>query len=461
MPYPNPPYLPLDYPNVPYPSKVVIKNIGKIVTGDINNPIAKGDTIYIENGKIAKVGWESEVDLREAELVIDANGMTVIPGLIEPHCHVAPPDYSPITKTVDFLEGLLYAGITTVVSEGAHGPGYPKYYDDPVGSKAEAIFFAMLSKYIRPGGAQKFEAGAVVLVHGLKEEDFKEMAEAGVKYIAEIGGGGIWEAEEVNPMLGWAKKYGMIISVHTGPPSIPVSAHVAAENILNMNPKPDKLAHFNGGSTPLPWKELERLLNELPKDIKIEIVYHGNLRIAKKTFEVLKERKELNRVVLGTDQAIGLAMSWGSLWVLMSWIPHANDIPPETVVAMATGNTADLFGFNRGKIEVGREADIVITDKPPASEAEDFLDALAKGDICAPAMVMVDGKIVSIKGRDYQPTERSVLINGIPAEVFDINDYLFGIPYARFNPIYLAYFNPTYLKKRFNEHFKKYFGESL
>ena len=37
-------------------SKVLIKNIGTIISGDITNPILSGDAVSVEDGKIKKVG---------------------------------------------------------------------------------------------------------------------------------------------------------------------------------------------------------------------------------------------------------------------------------------------------------------------------------------------------------------------------------------------------------------------
>ena len=42
----------------------------------------------------------------------------------------------------------------------------------------------------------KVHGGALVLVHGLTEQDFKEMHDAGVWLIAEIGGGGLSDPAE-------------------------------------------------------------------------------------------------------------------------------------------------------------------------------------------------------------------------------------------------------------------------
>ena len=60
--------------------KTVIVNLGQIVSGDWRNPFAKGDTIVIEGDRIASVGTTAATDVDNADVVIDADGMTAIPG---------------------------------------------------------------------------------------------------------------------------------------------------------------------------------------------------------------------------------------------------------------------------------------------------------------------------------------------------------------------------------------------
>ena len=40
-------------------SSVLLKNIGTIVSGDILNPLLEGDAIFVQEGKIQKVGQEA------------------------------------------------------------------------------------------------------------------------------------------------------------------------------------------------------------------------------------------------------------------------------------------------------------------------------------------------------------------------------------------------------------------
>ncbi|MGB8038952.1 MAG: Enamidase, partial [Pseudolabrys sp.] len=75
--------------------KTVIKNIGAIVSGDLNKPMLTGDTILIADGRITDVGVERDLKIGERDAVIDAQQMTVMPGLIDPHIHLVVGDWNP------------------------------------------------------------------------------------------------------------------------------------------------------------------------------------------------------------------------------------------------------------------------------------------------------------------------------------------------------------------------------
>ena len=52
-------------------SSVLLKNIATIVSGDISAPILAGDAILVAEGKILKVGMESELNLAQVDMTID------------------------------------------------------------------------------------------------------------------------------------------------------------------------------------------------------------------------------------------------------------------------------------------------------------------------------------------------------------------------------------------------------
>ena len=154
--------------------KTLIRNIGTLVSGDIRRPILDADSIQIEGGRITAVGKGVE---DSAETVIDAKGSTVIPGLIDSHCHPVFGDFTPRQRTVGYLESYLHGGVTTAISASeVHVPGRPR---DVQGVKALAVAAQRCFASYRPGGMRVI-AGSVILEPGLKKEDFVELAGAGV-----------------------------------------------------------------------------------------------------------------------------------------------------------------------------------------------------------------------------------------------------------------------------------------
>jgi len=411
-----------NYFEKPNNGDIVIKNIKKIVSGDFYKGVIKdADTIVCRKGLITEIGMEKDLDFSDIELIVDANQQVACPGLIDSHLHNTLDDYAPQRGAVGcYADALLY-GTTTMISEGEQGPGYPRFYDDAIGVKATAIMSSRVFKKFRPGGALKMHGGALVLVHGLTENDFKEMSEAGVWIIAEIGGGGLAKPEEVIPMVKWARKYGFFVSCHLAPPSIPGSSWVTSEDILQI--KPDKIAHFNGGSTGVSYDHIDRLIKE--SDAGLELVVNGNMVNFNKILKQVKDRNELNRINFGSDAPTGQSALQAAINLAIVKASSLCDIPAEQAIAMGTGNTADLYHLNTGKIEVGREADIIVIDNPPSSVGKDALEAIEGGDPFGASLTIVDGEIAGFRGHDSRPTEHYCLINGKEARLETITEHLF------------------------------------
>src|SRR5215471_1740174 len=92
------------------PMKVALTNLGQIVSGNWREPFALGDTIIIERDRIVAVGTAPANAVESADVVIDAGGMTAIPGLIDSHVHVTFGDYTPRQRTVGYLESYVHGG---------------------------------------------------------------------------------------------------------------------------------------------------------------------------------------------------------------------------------------------------------------------------------------------------------------------------------------------------------------
>src|ERR1700726_2716979 len=165
--------------------KIAIVNLGQIVSGDWRDPFVAGDTILTDAGRIARAGTASAAEGETADVVIDAGGMTAIPGLIDSHIHVTFGDYTPRQRTVGFLESYVHGGVTTAISASeVHVPGRPR---DPEGVKALAVAARKCFDGYRPGG-MTVHAGSVILEPGLKDEDFAELKRHGV-WLAKAGFG--------------------------------------------------------------------------------------------------------------------------------------------------------------------------------------------------------------------------------------------------------------------------------
>jgi enamidase len=384
-------------------SDLVIRNIGTIVTGDIDQPLAAGEVIVVRDGKVAYIGDDPEASADGVENVIDANGATVIPGLCDNHVHPVVGDYTPRQRQVDFIDSCLHGGVTTMISAGEpHTPGRPT---DPTGVKALTILAHKSFAKLRPSGV-KVHAGAVMLEEGLTEADFEEMAAAGVRLVAEIGISGVKDPEVAATMTRWAQARGMKVMVHTGGASIPGSGVIGADFVVAV--QPDVAGHTNGGPTALPLADVERILDET--SARVELVHNGNVKAAIEVARLVASRDELARLVIGTDSPAGSGVQPLGILRVMSWIASLADIAPEDVVAMANGNVAALHGLDTGVISVGREADLLIVDSPQGSQANDALGALAIGDTLAVATAIIDGKARFEKSRNTPPPSRPVKI---------------------------------------------------
>ncbi|MGH7402900.1 MAG: amidohydrolase family protein [Candidatus Rokuibacteriota bacterium] len=375
---------------------MVIRNIGQIVSGDIARPLLDGDTIVAENGKIVAVGRGLDGD---ADTVIDARGSTVVPGLVDSHCHPVFGDFTPRQRAIDFIESGLHGGITTMISAGeVHLPGRPK---DIVGLKALAIVAARAYANQRPAGV-KMHAGAPILELGMVEDDFAEMAKAGVKLVGEIGLGSVKTGKDAAPMVKWAKKHGMTVTIHTGGPSIAGSNAIGGDVVLEADP--DVVGHINGGTTSMSEREIDALV---ATRMALEIVHCGNGKTALHALRRAREAKATDRVIIGLDAPSGTGVVPLGILRVLAHLVSLGGVAPEEAVCMATGNTARVYKLPVGVIAPGREADLCIVDAPIGSEGRTALEALTVGDLFGVSMIVIDGQIKIGRSRNTPPAKRA------------------------------------------------------
>ena len=363
--------------------KTAIVNINTIVTGDWRQPRVDGDTIVMDNGVIEVVGTASGEAVSTCDVVIDADGATAVPGFIDSQVHNTFGDYTPRQKTVGFLESYVHGGTTTGISASeVHVTGRPK---DPEGVKALAVAALKCFESYRPGG-MRFWAGSVILEPGLVEADFKELSDKGV-WLAKAGFGAVDTPYDYAPMVAWARKHGMVTTVHTGSASIPGSSGIWADHLLKM--KPHVSFHVNGGPAAMPDEDFPRLVNE--SDIALQVCTAGNLRTLLMTADLLRKADQFDRLLIATDTPTGSGIMPLGMMYTITHLASLTDLPVEHAIAAATGNNAKVYDLNCGLLRVGSDADVLLLDACVGSSKNTALDGLRNGDIVAVGAAITDG----------------------------------------------------------------------
>ena len=378
------------------PARLVIHNIGLLLSGDIGNPILDADTVVAVNGKITAVGKVKNLDTASATIRIDAKGTTLAPGLIDSHVHPVAGDWTPRQNQIGWIDSYLHGGVTTMISAGeVHTPGRPK---DVVGLKAMAIFAQRAFSAFRPGGV-RIHAGAPVIEHGMVEEDFKDLAAAGVTMLGEVGLGSVKDGATARQMVTWARRYGIQSTIHTGGPSIPGSSLIDKDIVLAADA--DVIGHINGGHTALPDDQIVALCEQSPR--ALEIVHNGNEKAALLALRTARELKRLDRVILGTDSPAGSGVQPLGILRMISMLSSLAGVSAETAVCLATGNTARIRNLDCGLIEPGRVATFVMIDKAQHSPGKTVLESIQRGDLPGIGMVIIEGMVSAQRSRNTPP----------------------------------------------------------
>jgi enamidase len=383
--------------------RVAVTNIGRIVSGDWRRPRLQGDTVVCADGLIVSIGTASAQEVEAADVVIDAGGTTLVPGLIDSHVHITFGDYTPRQRTVGYLESYLHGGTTTAISASeVHVPGRPK---DVEGVKALAVAARKCFAAYRPGG-MTVHAGSVILEPGLQEKDFAELKGHGV-WLAKAGFGAFQSAFDYAPLIAMAKAQGMITTVHTGGSSIPGSGAITGEHLLAM--RPHVSFHVNGGPTAMADRDFERVVRE--SEIALQICTAGNLRTALLTASLAQAHGAFERVLIATDTPTGSGiMPLGMLYTI-AHLSSLGGVEPEFAIAAATGNNARVYGLNSGRIAAGADADLVLLDAPDGGSQREALDAIRNGDIAAVGAVVSAGEPRFVgRSRNSPSTTRNVRV---------------------------------------------------
>ena len=381
------------------PTTAII-NIGVLLTGDVAEPYGSADSLLIQEGVITRIGNASA---GEPDRIIDVRGATVGPGLIDSHCHVVLGDYTPRQRTIGFLESYVHGGITSCISPGEiHLPGRPH---DAEGVKALAVLAQRSWANYRPNG-MKVHGGAIILEPVLTADDFNEVAAKGV-WLAKFGFGLYEDPAEGLPQVRDAQAAGIMVMAHSGGASIPGSKPITVEHLLLL--QPDVCGHVNGGPTSLDDERLEVLVRET--ELVLQLVQAGNLRSSLRIVDAVCEIGAEHRVIIGSDTPTGTGVMPLGILKTMAELASLGGVDPGLVWAWASGAIADVYGLDAGKVQVGRPADLVISDAPWGSYGQGTLGALARGDIPGIGAVLIDGEVRTLTSRNTPASATPVVVH--------------------------------------------------
>jgi enamidase len=377
-------------------TRLVIRNIGLMLSGKLEDPVFDADCLVAVGGKITEWGLEQDLDTEGATTIIDAHGTTLAPGLIDSHVHPVVGDYTPRQSQLNWIDSTLHGGVTTLISAGeVHMPGRPR---DIVGLKAMAIASQRCYQNFRPSGV-KVQAGAPVIEHGMVEQDFKELSEAGVKLLGEVGLGSVKDGKTARQMVDWARKYGMQSTIHTGGPSIPGSGLIDAAMVLETGA--DVVGHINGGHSALPDDQIICICEGCTK--ALEIVHNGNERAALLTLNTAREMKQLDRLILGTDGPAGSGVQPLGILRMIAMLSSLGNVPAEQAFCFGNGNTARQRELDTGLIEAGKCADFVLMDQAQHTAGKTILESVQLGNLPGVGMTIIDGVVRSERSRNTPP----------------------------------------------------------
>ena len=182
-------------PTLPAVTSSVVVVVGATLIDGTGAPPVAETTLVIENGRILQIGRRGEVPIPAGAQVIQADGKTIIPGLIDAHVHYNAP----------FLHRLYLAhGVTTVRD---------------VGTSLERIL--TLREEIARGNIlapRLFVTGSAINPRSVKAMGLSSAREMTLK-LAEAGVDGIkvtgYNEEELKDILEVAHAHGLLVFGHT------------------------------------------------------------------------------------------------------------------------------------------------------------------------------------------------------------------------------------------------------
>jgi len=349
-------------------ARVVVVRNGTLIDGTGAAP--RSDVvIVIEDGRIRDVGAETDVAVPSGAVVVDAQGGTILPGLVDTHTHLLNGLLSSTgelssSSVAYYLESTLDAGVTTFRDAGSavgHTASLSDFRTALDALEVPLPTIVVTGPIIAAEGnlAVSRFAGQAVAVADVTA------AEAAVNRLLDSGVDQIkimvdhWEsAGEPTPSLTDQQIAAITRATHDR--DAWVLAHVTdiADARAAIEGGVDELTHWPGHER-LPDDLIQEIVD---KDVPIGTTY-GIPDVFPADGDVRRLLDAGGRIVISTD-APGV-MPIRDLWRELVRMVQAGMTPMEAIIA-STRDAARTLGLQDvGTIEVGMAADLVIVDGNP------------------------------------------------------------------------------------------------
>lgn len=383
-----------------------VRNLGGLLGAEPSWGWRADGELLCAHGRILAIGEGAGAALHELErdgeqvAVLDAAGLTAVPGLIDGHVHPVAGAVSVVPPGHGWTDTYLNAGVTAMVSAGELTfPGFSSAELTPEAATRLAAHSAWAFGNI--AAPPRVYAGTLLAVPGMDRECFRQVAEAGgkcVKYIYYPFAGRRWE-DEVAAYGKWADEFGLVTKMHAGGTSYQGHS-LEADADLVAAVAPRVLAHANGGPIPMDDAALAAIVERT--DCRIELILGGNLRVLRDLVGMLRDRGELHRITVGTDTPGGNGtMPRGPLQVIAA-IAGLGGVDAATALRCGTANVAEAHGIPGGALAEGRPADLLLVGPVRGSAHPTAADALEAGEIVGVGAVVSGGSVAALPGR-YTP----------------------------------------------------------
>ncbi len=359
---------------------ILIKN-GWVVTQNPHREI-KIENVYVEDNIIREIG-----DVKvEADYVIDASNMIVMPGLINTHTHVGMTDMRGIADDVnleDFLmkmwkeeakrgrediyrgaklgiEEMLRTGTTTFVD---------MYSDEDVVAKAAKEFgiraylgWAVVDEEITTQEGNPIENAEKFIREFRDDELIKPLVAPHAVYTCSEET--LLKSKEI------AEKYGVMMTMHVSETRKEVYEHRKKTGLRPVEWL-EKIGFLNPNllAVHLVWLTLHEIKLLAKNDVKASHNPTSNMKLGNGGSMPLVEMIQNNiTITLGTDSAVSNNNLDMFEVMKIAALLHKNErwdasvTNAQMILDFATINGARALGLNAGSIEEGKLADIIVVD---------------------------------------------------------------------------------------------------